>query len=141
MEQLILSGCLVINDKKEILLLFKKNHQHYETPGGKVENCKDSKNPTLKELKEEARRETFEELGEDIKISELEYFGNISFTIPDGRLAIANKFTTTILEGTPKNNEPENFDHIKWIPLSEIEKYPISPDLKKLILKLKEILL
>lgn len=140
MERLILSGCLVLNDKKEVLLLFKKNHQHYETPGGKVENCKDPLNPAIEELKREAQRETFEELGNDIKISDLEYFGNISFTIPDGRLAIAHKFTTTILEGTPKNNEPEVFDHITWIPLETLEQYPISPDFKLLLPKLKELI-
>jgi len=33
---LILSGCLVINDKKEVLLLHRKDHNHYETPGEKL---------------------------------------------------------------------------------------------------------
>ena len=140
MEILILSGCLVINNKKEILMLFKKNHKHYETPGGKVENCKDPLKPTIEELKREAQRETYEELGNDIKISEPKYFGNISFTILDGRIAIAHKFTTTILEGTPKNNEPEVFDHIKWIPIKELEQHPISPDFIDLMPKIKELL-
>lgn len=140
MEKLTLSGCLIINDKKEILLLFKKNHKHYETPGGKVENCKDQKNFTLEEIKEEAKREVSEELGDDIKLSELRYFGHVAFRVPDGRLAIANKFKTSIISGTPVNNEPENFDHIKWISINELEKFPISPDLKILIPKLKTLL-
>ena len=33
---LILSGCLVVNENKELLLLYRKDHNHYETPGGKV---------------------------------------------------------------------------------------------------------
>ena len=33
-----LSGCAIVNEQEELLLLWKKKHQHYEFPGGKVED-------------------------------------------------------------------------------------------------------
>ncbi len=74
-NKLILSGCLVINTKREILLLYRKDHQHYETPGGKVnqDECLNPKNPTLEELAKAAQRELHEEVSRNIKIKTLVY--------------------------------------------------------------------
>ena len=140
---LILSGCLIVNDKKELLLLYRKDHKHYETPGGKVkaEECSNPNEPTLNDLARAAERELYEELGANIKIQKLSYFGNIKFTIPDGRLAIANKFVTKILSGTPKINEPELFERFDYLPISQLENYNLSPDLKLLLPQLKVNLL
>lgn len=137
---LILSGCLVLNDKKEILLLYKKSHSHYETPGGKVElsECSNPENPSIEDLTKTAERETYEELGYGIKIEKLRYFGNVEFIIPDGRRAVANKFITRIVSGNPIINEPEVFSKLDYLPITSLEKYPISPDLKLLLPKLKE---
>lgn len=136
---LILSGCLVINDNRELLLLYRKDHKHYETPGGKVhiEECSNPDEPTLDDLAKAAERELYEELGSDIKVKKLSYFGNVQFKIPDGRLAIANKFVTTIISGTPKINEPDIFERFDYLPISQLEKYNISPDLKLLLPELK----
>lgn len=141
MEKLILSGCLVVNKNKEILLLYKTNHKHFETPGGKIktDECTNPKRPSIEELKKTAERETYEELGNKIKLEELNYFGKIEFTIPDGRKAIAHKFLTNIISGEPTLNEPETFNKIKWIPIKDLEKFKISPDLKLLCDKLKSI--
>lgn len=140
--RIILAGCLVINKKREVLLLYRKKHGHYETPGGRVrtEECSNPENPTIDDLLKTAKRELFEELGDDIKVEQLEYFGKVAFTIPDGRLAIANKFVTKILSGKPKVNEPGDFSTFDYLPIETLEKYPISPDLKLLIPKLKELL-
>lgn len=135
MEKLILSGCVIINNKKEILLLFKKNHQHYETPGGKVEK----ENPKEEDLLKEAEREAYEELGNNIKLDKLKYFKKIEFEIPDGRFAIGHHFITKIISGTPKVGEPEIFDHFKWIPIKDLEKHPIAPNVKLLLPELKQI--
>lgn len=137
--KLILSGCLIINDKKEVLLLFKKGHKHYETPGGKVNlgECINPKNPTTGDLAKTAERELYEELGKDIKVTKLKYFGKVEFTIPDGRLATAHKFITNILSGKPRLNEPETFTKFDYLPINKLENYSISPDLKLLLPKLK----
>jgi len=138
-KRLLLSGCLILNDNNEVLLLYKKQHKHYETPGGKVEigELSDPKNPTIAELAKTAKRELYEEIGANVKIKELEYFGKVEFTIPDGRLAIANKFLTKIISGTPIINEPEIFERFDYLPIQRLEEYPISPDLKLLVNKLK----
>ncbi len=138
--KLVLSGCLIINDKKEVLLLYRKDHKHYETPGGKVnlEECSNPNKPTLGDLKKAAERELYEELGENIKIEKLTYFDKVEFKIPDGRLAIANKFITRIKSGTPIVNEPNIFEKFDYLPIMQLEKYPLSPDLKLLLPKLKK---
>jgi len=138
--KLILSGCLIINNSGEVLLLYRKDHHHYETPGGKVDTkeCKDPDNPSREELAKTAGRELHEELGNDIKVSKLEYFGSVEFLVPDGRKAVANKFVTKILSGRPKINEPDVFEKFDFLPVERLGDYPISPDLKLLLPKLKD---
>ena len=139
--KIILAGCLVISDKRELLLLFRKDHGHYETPGGKMDlqECSNPESPSISDLAKTAKRELHEELGDDIQVSDLEYFGCVEFKIPDGRLAIAHKFLTKIISGRPKINEPEIFTKFDYLPLDRLEVHPISPDLKLLLNKLKDI--
>lgn len=138
--KIILSGCLVVNDKREILLLYRKDHKHYETPGGKVRlnECIDPDSPEIADFARCAERELYEELGDEIKILELKYFCNVEFKVPDGRTAIAYKFLTKIISGKPRLAEADLFSGFSWIPIESIEDYPVSPDLKLLTSKLKE---
>lgn len=138
MHTLLLSGCLIVNDKSEILLLFRKDHKHYETPGGKVERseCVNFAKPTLEELSNAALREANEELGNNIKLSKLEYFGCVSFQIPDGRYAVAHKFVAKLISGTPKIIE-DNFERFDYLPIDILEFYNLSPDLKILVPRIK----
>lgn len=137
--RIVLSGCLITNDKKEVLLLFRKDHNHYETPGGKVrlKKCEKPGIVTNEDLEKTAKRELHEELGGNIKVGKLQYFGEIEFIIPDGRLAIAHKFITRIISGKPRICEPELFSKLDYLPISHLENYPISPDLKRLLPELK----
>ena len=75
--RVILSGCIIINNKNEILLLLRKKHNHYETPGGKInlEECKIPGVITNEDLAKAAERELYEELGDGIKVEKLNYFG------------------------------------------------------------------
>lgn len=137
--RIILSGCLIINEKKEVLLLYRTDHGFYETPGGKVrlKECKKPDNPNIDDLAKTAERELYEELGGGIKVEKLKYFDKVAFTIPDGRLAIAHKFLTRLISGTPKINEPERFSQLDYLPIERLEEYPLSPDLSLLLPKLK----
>ncbi|MFA5382636.1 MAG: NUDIX hydrolase [Candidatus Micrarchaeia archaeon] len=135
-DKLILSGCLLINKNKEILLLKRKDHGHYETPGGKVETTENLINIQI--LRENAERELREEVGSDFEIDNLVFFSNVVFTTPDGRKAIANKFTTNLISEEPKINEPELFSEIKWIPISAIDSVNLSPDLRIIAPLIKE---
>lgn len=132
-DRLVLVSCMVINSNKEILLLYKKKHGFYETPGGKVEN---------ESLENAALRELHEELGDNIKTGPLKIFiDKHNFTIPDGRKAEVTKFTCNYISGEIKLMEPEVFDHFKWIPIKDLEKYKISPDLQQLTERMKKELL
>lgn len=137
-----LSGMLIYDNKNNLLLLHRIKHDHYETPGGKVEklDCEDSVKIIEKDFLNTAIRETFEELGQEFIFEEPKYLKGINFEIPNGQKATAHKFKTKILFGTPKINEPELFDEIKWFSKEELKKEEskISPDLK---LFLKEELL
>lgn len=137
--RIILSGCFIVNDKKEVLLLYREDHKHYETPGGKVRlsECSNQENPTIEDLSKTAEREVYEELGDDIKLTELSYFGKVEFIIPDGRKSIANKFLTRIVSGTPRLNEPDKFSKMDYLSVKRLEEYPISPDLKLFLDELK----
>ncbi|MBI2670636.1 NUDIX hydrolase [Candidatus Woesearchaeota archaeon] len=139
--RIILSGCLVLNDNNEILLLYRKDHQHYETPGGKIDlkDCSNPENPTLEELAKAAEREIYEELGNKIRIKKLEYFMAVEFKTPGGRDAIAHKFITKILSGKPIINEPYLFSRIDYLPINSLNFYPISPDLGLLLKHLNKL--
>lgn len=139
--KLVLSGCLVVNGQDEVLLLYKTEHNHYETPGGKVEaeECANPSEPTLEDLAHTAERETHEELGEDLHLSELVYFGAAEFIIPGGQRGIAHKFLTRILLGQPSIREPEKFLKLEYLPLKDLENYPLSPDLQQLAPRLRTL--
>lgn len=137
-----LSGMLIYNDKEEVMLLHRIDHDHYETPGGKVDDldCKNPKKPTEKDYRNAAIRETFEEAGQEFIFEDPEYVGNVTFLKPKGKEAIAHKFKTRIVFGKPEIKEPKTFDKIKWFSKEELEKEnsKISNDLK-LFLKEKLI--
>jgi 8-oxo-dGTP pyrophosphatase MutT (NUDIX family) len=143
MKKLILAGILIFNEKKEILLLKKKKWQHWETPGGKVEekDYSNPKKPGVKDYEKAALRETFEELGDEIVLEEPKYLGKFEFTIPDGKKAIVHQFKSKILSGEAKLNEPEKFEDLKYIPINELgnENYLASPNLKENNLYLKKL--
>lgn len=126
----ILAGNIIINDKKEIYFLFRKKHQHYETPGGKYDG--NAEKPSLTELNETAKRELLEEVKGVTKIKSMKHFITIEFKIPDGRDAIAHKFLTEI-EGNPEPNE-DIFDEQKsgWISKKELKTLKLAPDLEKI---------
>lgn len=134
-EKLVLSGCLLFNKNKEILLLKRKDHGHYETPGGKVEA---EGQIDLQILRETVEREIKEEIGDGLEIDSLRFFSNVVFTTPDGRRAMANKFTANLLNGEPRINEPELFSELIWISVDKIDSLNLSPDLKMISHLIKE---
>lgn len=139
-QKIVLSGCFIINEKREILLLYRRDNQYYETPGGKVrlDQCEDQENPSLDELKDTAKKGLYEKLGEDVRFGELEFFNKVEFMLSDGRKAVAHKFITQILEGKPVVNEPNVFERFDWINVTELEGRPLSPDLILLSKKIKD---
>lgn len=133
-NQVQLSGMFIYDNKNRVMLLHRIDHDHYETPGGKIEllDCQDPKNPTEKDYRNAAIREVFEEVGQGFIFEDPKYVKGITFEMPNGKTAIAHKFKTKILFGEPKIKEEETFDEIKWFSKEELrnEKSKISPDLK-----------
>lgn len=140
--RVILSGNLILNENNEIYLLYRKDHKFYETPGGKIkpEECQNPKHPTTQEIKTTAQRELLEEVAGIKEVISMEYFGKIEFQTPRGRKGVAHKFITKI-KGSPSPNE-DIFDRekSKYLPINQLEKYPLSSDLKLLVPKLKKLL-
>lgn len=117
-----LSGCVIIKEEK-ILLLWKKKHNHYELPGGKVED-KES-------IEAAALRETKEETGCDVILKK--YVGYKEFIIKEKNYRSHN-FIAEIKEGQfPVVAEPEVFDHILWMPMYDYKKYSVAPNVKSLL--------
>ena len=120
-KKIQLSGCVIINDGK-ILLLLKKKHNHYELPGGKSEEGETTE--------ETALRETKEEIGCDVKL--IKYIGYREFNINNKEYRSHN-FLAEIQEGQePRVAEPEVFGEIFWMPIADYKKYVVALNVKSL---------
>lgn len=115
-----LSGCVIINKKEELLLLWRKKHQHYEFPGGRVE--------AGETLEETAKRECKEELGVDVTIVKYIEYGDFQI---DGCSFRSHKFLTIIKNNQiPKINEPDKFEKLFWLPMKQFQNYSCAPNVK-----------
>ena len=113
---MILSGCLIFN-KGKILLLRRKDHGHLETPGGKVKEGETLKEAALRELKEEIGK---------VKVSNIEYLGSVNFLIPTGEEGTAHKFVMKYISGEIELED--KFSGYEWV--DDFEREDLSPDLK-----------
>ncbi|MGM5481383.1 MAG: NUDIX hydrolase [Nanobdellota archaeon] len=140
---IVLSGVCIVNKKDELLLLLRRDHGHLETPGGKLEenDCDEETRSCFSEddLQRCSIREMFEELGQGFIVEELDSLGSVSFTLPDGRNALAFKFFTRLLYGEPAIQENEIFSDIQWVPVTSLEnREDLSPDLSHFINAVRE---
>ncbi len=113
MEKILLSGPAIIQDEK-LLLLYKIKDQHYEFPGGHVEEGES--------LIEAAIREAREEIACEVKL--IKYLTNIEFE-KDGQNFIAHIFLAEIVKGEPRANEPEH-SKVIWLPIKDYKNYSLA---------------
>ncbi|MFH1917160.1 MAG: NUDIX hydrolase [Nanoarchaeota archaeon] len=119
MYSIILSGCAIIQEEK-LLLLWKIKREHYEFPGGKVEQGEI--------LEQTAIRETKEEIGCTVDI--VKYLGYIEFFI-DGKLFQSHNYLAKIAKNQkPYVAEPDTFRDVFWLPIHEFKQYSIAPNVK-----------
>lgn len=114
------AGCAIIEDGK-LLLLFKREHRHYEFPGGQVEPGET--------LEQAALRETKEEAGCEVEI--IKYFGYSDMT-PDpagGAIYRGRVFLAKLKSGeAAKLADPAEHEKISWISLAEYREHPLAPN-------------
>ncbi|MFW6047460.1 MAG: NUDIX hydrolase [Candidatus Woesearchaeota archaeon] len=120
MKPIQLSGSAIIKEKK-LLLLWKINQDHYEFPGGKVEEGET--------LEEAAIRETKEELGVDVEI--IKYAGYEEFHTKNKDFQ-AHKYIAKILDNQkPKVMEPNKFKNFFWLPIEDYNNYSVAPNVEE----------
>ncbi|MFO7793900.1 MAG: NUDIX hydrolase [Candidatus Nanohaloarchaea archaeon] len=102
-----LAGNIIIEDSK-ILLLYKKNEEHWEVPGGKVE---ENESPT-----QTAVREAKEEIGVEIELERPFYTGEFQH---NDEIFEWNGYISSIKEGRPEIQE-DKFEKLKWFSRKEL---------------------
>lgn len=121
-----LAGCLIIQDRK-ILLLYRKDENHWEVPGGKVE---EDESPT-----EAAIRETREEIGVEIELRKPFYTGEFQH---NEEMFLWNSYVAQIKDGEPRIQK-DKFKELKWFEGSELDELELAPNLEMILPALRKI--
>jgi 8-oxo-dGTP diphosphatase len=126
MHQTTLAGCVIISNNR-ILLLHRISKNCYELPGGKVIAGETPRETAIREFKEE--------LNCDIEI--IRKIGEKEFE-EDEKVMLYTWFLAKIRDGqTPTIGEPNVHDHFKYLPIYNLEDYPLSSNMKSLVQELK----
>ncbi len=111
-------GCLIFNDKNEILLIHRAGKVRNEAgwwskPGGGVDFGEKVEDAMIREMKEEL----------DIKVRITGCLPHTDhFTKDKNQHWVALNFVAEIISGTPKNMELEKCDEVKWFSLDNLPK-------------------
>lgn len=107
-----LAGCIILNEKKEMLLLHRNTPMNiqWELPGGKVEHGEDPKQSSVRELKEE--------LGIIVSINKL--VDKKEFLEHD-KLFTYYWFLAEIAAGFPTIRESK-FDDVRYFSLPQLQQ-------------------
>jgi 8-oxo-dGTP pyrophosphatase MutT (NUDIX family) len=126
MDKITLAGCVIVSNKK-ILLLHRMSRDCYELPGGKVDEGESPSETAVREFKEE--------LNCDIEL--IRKIGEKEFE-EDGKVMLYTWFLAKIMEGqTPTISELNIHDHFKHLPINNLEDYSLSSNMKSLVQELK----
>ena len=125
-DKLQLAGCVILNEKGEILLLHRNTavRKQWEIPGGKIENGETNKGAAIREIGEE--------LG--IRVNILRILGHNDF-VEDGLIMGYTWLLAEIKSGVPKIIEKDKFDNLRyfsWRKLKGILK-DLSPNTHNLV--------
>ena len=111
-------GALIVNEKKEVLLLHrpataKVEPNCWRKPGGSVE---------FGETREKAlRREILEEIGcEMTSVRELRVYDHI---LPDEKQHWLSIDYVATIKGTPTNLEPHKCDELRWFSIDDLPEH------------------
>jgi mutator protein MutT len=122
-----ISGCLIIRSGK-VLLLHREDKEHWEVPGGKVE---EDESPT-----QAAIRKTQEEIGVMPSLESPFFSGE--FKPPDSeRIALWHCYRAEI-EGKPEIQVKE-FDEARYVDPGNLDDLDLAPNLEMILPALRKI--
>lgn len=121
-----LAGNLIVEDD-EILLLYREDEEHWEVPGGKVE---EEESPT-----ETAKREAEEEIGVEVELQKPFYSGEFQHS---GDMFLWHGYVSEIVEGEPEIEEDE-FEELEWFEGSELDDIELAPNLQMILPSLRKL--
>jgi 8-oxo-dGTP diphosphatase len=121
-----IAGTVIIEDKN-ILLLYREDEQHWEVPGGKVE---DGESPT-----DAAEREATEEIGVAVSLEKPFYTGEFQH---DGEIFVWHAYLAEIEEGEPEIQE-DKFKKLEWFKGSELDELELAPNLEMILPALRKL--
>jgi 8-oxo-dGTP diphosphatase len=120
-----LAGNLIILDGK-VLLLYRKDEEHWEVPGGKVE---EDESPTRA-----AVREAEEEIGVEPSLEKPFYSGEFQH---NDQIFLWHCYKASI-EGEPEIKE-DKFEKLKWFKASELDGLELAPNIELILPALRKI--
>tara|TARA_Y100000310_G_C20293795_1_gene628415 strand:+ start:121 stop:531 length:411 start_codon:yes stop_codon:yes gene_type:complete len=125
--KLNLAGCVILKGNS-ILLLHRTKRDWYELPGGKVDENESVKEAAIREIKEELCCE----------VELHKHLGTKDFN-EDGYTMNYVWYLAGVKENhSPSVGEPDKFSHCKFIPLEELSKHNLSPNMKNLVEEMKK---
>jgi len=125
-KQINVAGCAIVRDGA-LLLLHRIHPSHWELPGGKIDDGENAEAAAVREIKEEllCSAKIITKLGEH------------DFKDHSGYEMGYTWFRAELQEGCePQIGEPEKFDDLAYIPLSELIAYTLSPNMQNFLAEL-----
>lgn len=121
-----LAGNLIVEEDK-ILLLYREDEQHWEVPGGKVE---EDESPT-----QAAVREAIEEIGVEVELKKPFYSGEFQ---KGDEIFLWHGYVSEIKENEPEIQE-DKFKELRWVEPTELDEIDLAPNLKMVLPALRKI--
>lgn len=120
-----LAGNLLVEDG-EVLLIYRSDEEHWEVPGGKVE---EDESPT-----EAAVRESREEIGVEASLEKPFYSGEFQH---NGKIFLWHCYQASI-DGEPEIQE-DKFKKLEWFKASELDDLELAPNIEMILPALRKI--
>lgn len=121
-----LAGNLIVNDGK-ILLLYRKDEEHWKVPGGKVE---DEQSPT-----EAAVRGAKEEIGVEVELQKPFYSGEFQ---KNEQIFLWHCYIADMKDGDPETQE-DKFEKLEWFEGSALDEIELAPSIEMILPSLRNI--
>jgi len=121
-----LAGNLIIEEGK-ILLLYREDEEHWEVPGGKVE---EDESPT-----EAAVREAEEEIGVGVELQKPFYSGEFQH---NDQIYLWHCYVATVVKGEPKIKE-DKFEKLERFEGSELDELELASNLEMILPALRNL--